>query len=578
MISDGSSKDGCSKTRPVYGADSSLDCRQEGRSLVHLPLELLLEVFSHFEIAESWHPFFGCVRRSGLAKLMCVCRDWHALICMTAEFWRFIDTTDSLELISLCLRRSRGSMVDVHVSLGLLHVPEVDLFPDQIRSLGGEAVSLIIPHASRIRSLSVDLSPDDFYLVEPLFEEPLPALQDLTITPVKIRLRSRRWIDVNLSRAMQPSLRSLVVRHVHLPPPSEFWHSLRVLKLFSFPESTSRPVSAWDILNILQNNPFLEEVHFIASDQEAVQGTPSESHRESPKAYCPDLRTFVFHGPLQLVTELLSELSFPENIPHVDIRIRSPIERFEWAFSFAIPRHSRVLLERMSDVSFQTIPDCRLSSAICQFKLTSPSRRPTSPLSDGRVTALAFECRHGSDYPEAPSSLRSLPFRFLTRVLAWTTVRCLRITPLPDSTDAVTYEGFLDNFPSLESLSLCPFSLAGTRDLLVALQPERRESDGSLDIPRCPNLRTLAIHEGTPDRSGEYELLETLLECVRVRAEAGARLDEVDVHLYCYTFWMVGVHEHRERRVLDVIERLRTNVGSVVWKYGWDAACKGCGG
>ncbi|KAM5543440.1 hypothetical protein V8D89_002691 [Ganoderma adspersum] len=487
---------------------------------------------------------------------MVVCRDWHTLICATAEFWRVIDTTDSLELISLCLRRSRGSMIDVLVSL--LRVNEVDLFPDRIWSLGGDAISLVVPHAARIRSLFVDVSPEDFCLVEPLFEERLPALQNITIMPVKSRLRPRRWINMNLSQAMQPNIRSLAVRHVHLPPPSEFWHSLRVLKLYSSPDSTS--MLAREILEILENNPFLEELHLLASEymREALEGM--SSFGQSPKICCPLLRTFVFHGPLELAADLLSELKFPEDIPHVDVRILSPIERFERAFSTVIPRHSRFLLERMTDVSFQTIPAYGRPSAISQFKLTSPSRRATSVASDGNFTSLTFEYdNHGPDDPEVDPGL---PLRCLARALAWTTVRHLKLIPLPDSTEADTYEGFFNNFPSLESLALCPFSLAGTGNLLAALQPEQRESDGSLDTPRCPNLRTLEIHEGTPDRSGDYELLEALLECARMRAEAGSRLDEVDLHLYCYAYSTLGVHEHQERRVLEVVERLRANNSS----------------
>ncbi|KAI1794344.1 hypothetical protein LXA43DRAFT_136142 [Ganoderma leucocontextum] len=64
-------------------------------------------------------------------------------------------------------------------------------------------------------------------------------------------------------------------------------------------------------------------------------------------------------------------------------------------------------------------------------------------------------------------------------------------------TEVDTYEGLFDSFPSLESPAICPFSWSRTRDVLVALQPARRESDGHLDVPRCPHLRMLAIHECT---------------------------------------------------------------------------------
>ncbi|PIL23098.1 hypothetical protein GSI_14406 [Ganoderma sinense ZZ0214-1] len=506
---------------------------------------------------------------------MLVCKEWHSIISATSDFWRVVDTTDSLELISLCLRRSRGSLIDVLLSL--LPETEVELFSEQIQGLGGDAISLLVPHAACVRSLFIDLSPDDFFLVEPLFEEKLTALQNVSIMPVKVRLQPRRGLNPNLSRVMQPNLRSLAVRDVRLPPPSQFWHSLRVLKLLGFPDSLSAAMSARDILKVIKHNPSLEEIHLLAMNymQESPDGTPSLM--PSPKTHCPVLRTFVFYGPLELASDLISELRFPKDILHVDIRIVSPKERFERAFSDVVPRHSRFILERMSDVSFQIIPTYGCSSPICQFKLTSPSRRATRVVPDGTFTSIAFEYHRGVDHPDADPSL---PLRCPTRVLAWTTVRHLRLVPLPNSTEADTYERFLASFPSLESLALCPFSVAGTQDLLLALQPERRESDGGLDIPRCPHLRALAIHEGTPGRDRDYELLAALHECVRVRAEAGSRLDEVDLHLYCYTYWPLGVHEHQEPRVLEVVgnwERTPgASRGSVGGRRGaWGAVVEG---
>ncbi|KAI1794343.1 hypothetical protein LXA43DRAFT_136141 [Ganoderma leucocontextum] len=193
-VSDGPSSDKFPQEEPSYNADRSLATSQKTPLMEQLPLELLLEIFAHFDVAESWHPFFGCVRGSGLAKLMLVCRDWYTLVCTTPEFWRIIDTTEPAEVISLYLQRSRGCMIDVFVSLSL----QSDVYPPYDLDRDANAISLVIPYTGRIRSLSVDLCSDHFHLVQPLFEAGLPALQNISIMPVSKTAHRRPRINPQL--------------------------------------------------------------------------------------------------------------------------------------------------------------------------------------------------------------------------------------------------------------------------------------------------------------------------------------------------------------------------------------------
>ncbi|KAI1794337.1 hypothetical protein LXA43DRAFT_883794, partial [Ganoderma leucocontextum] len=221
------------------------------------------------------------------ARLQRLC----TIICTTPEFWRVIDLPQSSDLVSLYLHLSHGCTLDVRISS-----PACKRDPP----LDEAAISQIVPHASRIRSLSVNLPMDDIPLVEPLFEAELPVLRHLNIILVRNSGSEwSSWLNLGLSRAKLPHLRSLVVKHVELPPLSAFWRSLLVFKLCQLPTSPSEVMPARDVLEILRQNITLEEVHILSNGclcaEDAAEPTTLSS-RSSPKVFCPNLHVFVLHS------------------------------------------------------------------------------------------------------------------------------------------------------------------------------------------------------------------------------------------------------------------------------------------
>ncbi|KAI0760506.1 hypothetical protein C8Q74DRAFT_234851 [Fomes fomentarius] len=525
-----------------------------GSFIQHLPVELLLEIFIHVDLLDSWGPR-GYVRGRGIANLMLVCRHWRELGCSTPDFWRSIDAIEPLSLVSLSLDRSRGCTIDVRIFYSEVTGKE--------RSLPDEAIALALSQSSRIRSLHVNVLVGDFVQhIRPFLLCTLPALEKINYVP--IRNDSKDTVDVGLSRQEQPFLRSLVLKQGYLPTPTNFWRTLRVMKLYEFPLAMSGPYSTRDFLAVLKLNVSLEELCLWYYYRDAVianTGDGLEDHTPNFRTALvnlPRLRRFSIHGPYAFISDLLSHLNIPGNIPYVDIRSSSAVETFEHAYSTLIPDHLRFLLERMSaGVS------CRQpwTTPHTQYTFCSPPDARTDVDLSHEMTAIAFG--HDGGVDARPDI--SLGLRCLTTVLGWVPVRRLVLSLLSAPAGEDTYERVFDSFPSVEELVVCHPSPVHIAEILAALRLEQRD-DGVRDMPRCPHLRSLEVHVRCPGPKVATEVAEALEESLRERVEGGLGLG-----LVCLNVWDVEPDSDErceiEEAITELVARTRASVASFEYQY-----------
>ncbi|KAI0716906.1 hypothetical protein C8Q76DRAFT_617480, partial [Earliella scabrosa] len=226
----------------------------EPPSIQRLPVELLINVFSAADCLGSWSRH-GSLRGRAISQIMLVCRHWHDVVCVTPIFWRCIDAVEPVHTVSLFLDRSSGCTVDVRVFYSKVTCNNKERLIDR------DAILLALSQPDRVHSLYMNISVDHTAeVLYPLLGTGFPALEHLEIVPVNIGASNRDRIELGLQALSQPSLRSLVVKQVCLPPPATFWRSLRVLKLYEPPETASGPLFIQDIATILRRNAALEEL------------------------------------------------------------------------------------------------------------------------------------------------------------------------------------------------------------------------------------------------------------------------------------------------------------------------------
>ncbi|KAH9941851.1 uncharacterized protein BXZ73DRAFT_41740, partial [Epithele typhae] len=290
-------------------------------TIQQLPVELLVDTFAAADEVESWGPF-GFGRGRGIAKLMLVCRSWRDIALSTPYFWRHIDinSAEPSPRVQLLLERSSGCTIDVRLLYRGLQ--EDGPTPRSVQPL--------LPHVSRIRSLDVNLTHEDFPFVLPLFARELPMLETLEIIPVRAGTRAIEWTDLDLSRKAHPKLQSLSIRRVFLPPPGHSWCTLRVLKLYDYPTTSDGPLPLQDFLQVLSNSrASLEELYLwfgciqhseICAALSQDVGSHMSYRNMVSLVHLPRLRIFSAQGPFVLIATIQQALSLPDDISQVDIR------------------------------------------------------------------------------------------------------------------------------------------------------------------------------------------------------------------------------------------------------------------
>ena len=267
-----------------------------------LPVEILVDIFAWVDTVNAWGTL-GAVHGRGIAKLMLVCRHWHDVVVATPEFWRCVDTAEPLDTVSLHLQRSSGCTIDVRIFYPWIR---------KYQPLWDEAIPLILPHSHRIRSLYINLHMDDYPALHHFLEVDLPALECLDIVPMRdFRRRAnddRGYSTYSLSRVRYPRLRSLTSQRLYIPSPSDFWRTLRTLKMEEFPRTASREYSMRDVLAVLRANLALEELvlWWHGGVPKMDTSAPHDPHNiqartDRPTISLRNLRHFSVHGTLPSV-------------------------------------------------------------------------------------------------------------------------------------------------------------------------------------------------------------------------------------------------------------------------------------
>ena len=496
-----------------------------------LPVEILTDIFALVDSIDAWGSK-GTIPGRGIAKLTLVCRHWRDVAHTTPEFWRHIDAVEPLETMSLFLKRSQECTIDVRI-----YYPAMN----KHKPPSHDALALILPHAHRIRSLSVSLHMDDFPAVYPLLDAGMPALERLEAIPIRDGRGKRGdferdYATCSISRRAFPRLRALGTQRLYMPALGDYWRTLRVLKMYDFPRTVERAFRMRDVLAVLKANPDLEELVLwwymgspkVAPADGSLRDTSQGNQGPSQLLALQKLRVFSIHGTLPWLTDLLNHLSLPEDIPYVDIRASAsgaytespPIDNIMPPTGIVfLPAHLHFLQERMSGVSFTSIYPA-------SYMLCTPPYAPADHELSPRRTAISVDGFHAPVPPRM-----SIGIRCLAGVLGTVPVRHLCLYGLPSPSDEDPYERMLDVFPFLEELEMSLWRYPTARpgaDLFAALSPAQHPGE----LPRCPNLRTLSVHARVFVLSDMQEFAEAVAECTRARAVAGARLLKVVVHFW----------------------------------------------
>ncbi|KAI0716921.1 hypothetical protein C8Q76DRAFT_795165 [Earliella scabrosa] len=181
-------------------------------SIASLPVELLTEIF--LTVA---HLCRKTSRPTAWMQLLLVCTHWHTVACAASSLWRVIHVSANTAYLRTALTRATSALIDLH----LVALPSHTLT---------EASALLAPHAPRIRALRLCHTTHAGASVPPaivdLFNNPLPALEELAILPVEWRTKRETSLP-----ALPTRLRTLALSGVSVPREPAFYGALRALAL-----------------------------------------------------------------------------------------------------------------------------------------------------------------------------------------------------------------------------------------------------------------------------------------------------------------------------------------------------------
>ncbi|OJT12125.1 hypothetical protein TRAPUB_11350 [Trametes pubescens] len=559
----------------------------EPRSIHVLPTELLIYIFTLCEEL----PF----RRDtppirAIGKLMLVCSQWRILILDTSTFWRHVSATPNFAWLTLCLERSRGCTLDLEV-----------LAP---RYANTDALALILPHARRIRSICAYLSVwrDQYEMLRPLFDVGMPCLEFLELTPIGTFQFPRpitpgSWNEPRLS--ISPCLRWLVAKQISSSGTS--WRSLRQLKM----SDTLQPrecctCSISDLIRVISHNSSLEDIvlHFSRHLQypppKWTRGGEddllSAATQALPRISLRRLQALSLQGSLWFVSTIAQHLDFPADIPNVNIRVRrKPMDdTSEQVVVRLLMSRFRPVLERMTDMVLAGDQES-------QARLYSP--RPRWPARRAVHNSLLYFSLEDSEETPLEGAPLLIPvearLRALVSAMSSVQVRSLAVhvsltrfgpAGVPEAAAAMEFwAAVFDAVPSVEHLRVIvpPAAFPQLRvdlvELVRALTPAGLGEETLRDhlaLARCPLLTRLSIHGELGCGPGPESLnaVEALADCVRMRAGAGAPVDDLDLH-----FW----HRKYSAQALDeahraLLAQASPFVGRLVCKFGVSAGCRSC--
>lgn len=267
-----------------------------------LPIEVLQKIFRKGNEPSRLsnvpavydHKFKVCVTS--------VCTRWrHAAIADT-ELWSVVELPgDPLEVVRLSLERSK----------------------DQPLTIVSKASSewhkdIISQHMARIRSLTIECPPGTYALIEQIFTQPAPLLEDLTL---RRRMNIANEVYSALSNFPFPRLRSLTLIKCRLPWSRGVYTGLKKLTIVF---NHTKHEKDEDILTLFVDSPGLEHVSLRLGSDYSRLLAPTPKAKVSKRIKMISLRTLELEMGMGELVDILSALELPANIQTISVTAELP--------------------------------------------------------------------------------------------------------------------------------------------------------------------------------------------------------------------------------------------------------------
>ena len=368
-----------------------------------LPVELLVDIFLGSrpppKISADKGPFDETVAECqrpppNWAPLMVVSHRFCDVIVSTPLMWSRVAVTRNLGALRQRLKRSGELPIDL-------------LLKDSCERI---AISVILPHASRIRTIATapNFSPHNLRFMIPLFHLALPALEEVYIPSKMDTYRhDQNWVigtHLALNDTLHPRVKRLSSECGILPSPESTFWSLQLLQL----DLRSQEVTAErrdDIVKILEASPLLEslaitypttlpEADFFLFAFGQPGAAPQIHHSYGPYRGAPApmkrLQMLRLSCPITLCATVLHSFDMP-SLQKLYINTCPDIGNPEASVVDMFPTRLRQLLAQHTRLHIHAAPDgggFRLGDCLCDTGRVSSDRFYLRLQSLGAATPL----------------------------------------------------------------------------------------------------------------------------------------------------------------------------------------------
>lgn len=469
-----------------------------------LPDSLLIEVFDYLRhlhgVENPIPPVFS---------LLAVCQRWHGVICSTRRFWQRIDVARNPEWLKLFLVRANKACLDI-----TFHHRD---FPHR------DIPSMLAQHTAYIRSLCFfDAGNDWTESISRLLQHLMPALLRLQVVNPD---RDRLLVGLELSGTRIPNLSYIKLVRCAVPGDVSMCKNLRVVDIYDCPLSKTLKV----FLAALNDNTKVEDLT-LGDSLVHLPGTflLPEPTRMSPVELSRLRRFRLTSGIRPLLHQVLSHIHCPHatditivgNISGMNLTRGSRV--FEQCL-FTLPHRPNTIFPILNSA---TTLDLQVQGSDCELFVSSPGSRV-------RLAALDMvpSAETERDFTLLPLCVRDLVNLFssvpITSVSIYTDVQGSGSAPTVSE-----WEAFFEAFPHLESLTVSGWGEYGSMwvGLCNAKVKEAALVQSSDVDVCCPGLKSVRA-EGVSGFASYENLMDTMIDALRFRANRGSRLQELTLEI-----------------------------------------------
>ena len=479
-------------------------------AIYRLPNEIIVQIFLHY--AENALPYRQSIRTQvsnmpvGWLSLMLVCRHWRDVALASPTLWRFIDATSNTSWMALLLARSVPATIDLAFGLHRFSLEE--------------ALAVLSPHASRLRSLKFARIPDAWRpaavsLLRNSAGFPNLEVLDFPILPARASLKNV-FEDIGLSSQRFPSLHSLFLHLTIAPQDPLLCARLRRLSL----DNCICGPSLEQFLDVLASCTLLQDLTLIASLQH-LQGDwlGSRTLLRDPM-HLPNLRALILRGH-----------SAPQTSRFLAYLYLSPAVAVDIAADVLDVGPTHDIYDVLPPAYAQTIPALATNTHLSvapEFEVFALcSRNEEAVLSPEVILTL-----QGDSSNRGWWTRQSLPcaIRSLVRIFGSGPLRSLDVGGDIGSVEPDEWESVFRAFPRLESFrASAPGNMTCSLDgLFMGL----RNASLTGISPACPHLKLVEIKAWSHE---EKRFFDALVKCFQTRSEKGLLLQKLEVSLSSYS-------------------------------------------